>query len=244
MEERYSEEGRYEFQNTVSEQHEFEDPYANSDDLSLPGHDLHMQDKWLLRQDIEAKRIKAEAEKKNKQSKSLMNFVKPGESSSSLRSLDIPQDSEYELKSSSVAYFDNVSDIASIFSPVQQDNNEEIIKRYIGQINNLEADMVTLMDELDAMTIKKTELEKSALSSVNELAAAKEDAKTARMECRELKDSVRFIKNKRDGCPSTLFYISSLPRVRFQPSVLTAFSSSFFPCIYSCNEVSKQKICF
>ena len=139
------------------------------------------ESKWMLRQDT----LTANSDG-GRQIRSLQSFLQKEQSLT--LSVEEPLPSESELQGSSVAYFDNESDVATIFTPPGDKNH--LIKKYTAQIQNLEMDNVTLMEELDTVN-RKLQVAESLQSTVQaELASAKEEAKNLRIEARELKENV------------------------------------------------------
>ena len=98
-------------------------------------------------------------------------------------------DTESELKCSSVAFFDAESDLATIFSPGSR-RREEDSKKYEEQIQSLELDIVTLMDEINSLNEFKTDAESSRVAVLEENEQLKREAKQLRLEAREMKENV------------------------------------------------------
>ena len=101
-------------------------------------------------------------------------------------------DDEGELESSSVAFFDVDSrDLASIFTTTLiKDDSVGLKEHYESQIRSLEIDMVTLMDEVDSLNAFKADAQKLEQSLTDENSKLKEEAKSMKMEIKELKDNV------------------------------------------------------
>ncbi len=150
---------------------------------TLEDQELH-ESKWMLRQDSGS----GNYSDGGRQIRSLQSYL-PKEPSLTLVVED-PLPSESELQGCSVAYFDNESDVASIFTPPA--DQSQLIKKYTSQIQNLEMDNVTLMEELDAVTRKLQAAESLQSEVQSELVSAREEAKNLRIEARELKENVRI----------------------------------------------------
>lgn len=105
---------------------------------------------------------------------------------------------EAELQCAVTSFYDAESDLASIFSPMRHTQHSPVlaqardgdIQQYKDQISSLELDVVTLMEEMDALNMLKKEADSKEGVLQEEMNCLAVEIDKLKSENKELKDNV------------------------------------------------------